>query len=154
MRTLILLTAVPGAGKSTWARRYAESHKNVYIVNSDEVRHAVTGSYRDFSKQDMVWATFRREIHEYGKKCDDVTVIADGVNDTNQIRLSYALDTKEFDRHILVYIVRPLEVIIRQNRQREVEKWVPDEVVETYFKKIEEPNEAVRTAYDECIIVS
>ena len=35
MRTLILLSAIPGSGKSTWARKYQKEHQNTYIVASD-----------------------------------------------------------------------------------------------------------------------
>ena len=154
MRTLILLTAAPGAGKSTWAARYAENNDHVRIVSSDEVRKEITGSYQDFSKQPLVWETFRKRIHEYGQSDEEAIVICDGVNDTNAIRLSYAKDTPEFDRHILVYIVRSLEVLQYQNKKRPAEKWVPAEVVESYFKRLEEPNAEVKAAYDEYIVVT
>ena len=154
MRTLILLTAAPGAGKSTWAARYAEGNPHVRIVSSDEVRKEVTGSYQDFSKQPKVWETFRRRIHEYGQQDEDAIVICDGVNDTNAIRLSYAKDTPEFERHVLVYIVRSLEILQLQNHQRSLDKWGPAEVVENYFRHLEEPNAEVRAAYDDYIVVT
>lgn len=154
MRTLILLTAAPGAGKSTWAANYAADNPHVRIVSSDEVRKEITGSYHDFSKQPLVWETFRKRIHEYGKADRDAIVICDGVNDTNAIRLSYAKDTPEFDRHILVYIVKSLEVLQFQNQQRPSEKWVPAEVVESYFRRLEEPNAEVKAAYDDYIVVT
>ncbi len=154
MRTLILLTAAPGAGKSTWAARYADNNEHVRIVSSDEVRREITGSYQDFSKQTQVWETFRQRIHEYGKADEDAIVICDGVNDTNAIRLSYAKDTPEFDYHILVYFVKSLEVLQFQNKQRPLDKWVPAEVVETFFKRLEEPNAEVKAAYDEYIVVN
>lgn len=154
MRTLILLTAAPGAGKSTWAARYAAHNDHVRIVNSDEVRKEITGSYQDFSKQPLVWETFRKRIHEYGQADEDAIVICDGVNDTNAIRLSYAHDTPEFDHHVLVYIVRSLEVLQFQNKQRPLDKWVPAEVVETFYRRLEEPNAEVKAAYDEYIVVT
>jgi tRNA uridine 5-carbamoylmethylation protein Kti12 len=154
MRTLILLTAVPGAGKSTWAASYAANNTHVRIVSSDEVRKEITGTYQDFSQQPLVWETFRRRIHEYARQDRHAIVICDGVNDTNAIRLFYAKDTPEFDKHILVYIVKSLEVIQMQNKKRPIDKWVPVEVVESYFRKIEEPNAEVKAAYDEYIVVT
>ncbi|MCX5775416.1 MAG: ATP-binding protein [Firmicutes bacterium] len=154
MRTFILLTAVPGAGKSTWAARYAKEHDHVYIVNSDEVRKEVAGSYRNFSMQDKVWATFRERIHDFAKKDKNAIVIADGVNDTNQIRLFYRQETPEFERHVMVYIIKPLDVLQRQNKERDLEKQVPPEVVESFYKRIEEPSSEVKHAYDECFVIS
>lgn len=154
MRTFILLTAVPGAGKSTWASHYAKEHDNVYIVSADEVRKEITGSYQNFSMQDRVWETFRQRIHEYAKENINAIVIADGVNDTNQIRLFYRYETPEFDRHVMVFIVKPLDVIQRQNKERELEKQVPPAVVESFYKRIEEPSPEVKNAYDECFVIS
>jgi len=154
MLTFILLTAVPGAGKSTWAYRYAKEHDHVYIVNSDEVRKEVSGSYKNFTMQDKVWETFRRRIHEYAKKDENAIVIADGVNDTNQVRLSYLEETPEFEKHVMVYIMKPLDVIQKQNKERELEKQVPSEVVESFYNRIEEPSMEVKCAYDECFVIS
>lgn len=154
MLTFILLTAVPGAGKSTWASRYAKEHDHVYIVNSDEVRKEVSGSYKNFTMQDKVWETFRRRIHEYAQKDENAIVIADGVNDTNKIRLSYLEETPEFEKHVMVYIMKPLEVIQRQNMERDIEKQVPPEVVESFYNRIEEPSLEVKCAYDECFVIS
>lgn len=61
MKTLIIMSAVPGAGKSTWARQYQATHKNVFIVSSDEVRKEITGQYQDFSRQNEVWEAFRKK---------------------------------------------------------------------------------------------
>jgi len=153
MLTFILLTAVPGAGKSTWAARYAKEHDHVYIVSADEVRKEVAGSYQNFTMQDKVWETFRQRIHDCAKQDKNAVVIADGVNDTNQIRLFYRHETPEFDRHVMVYIVKPLDVIQRQNKERALEKQVPPAVVESFYKRIEEPSVEVKCAYDECFVI-
>ena len=59
MKTLIMLSAIPAAGKSTWAKQYRDTHEEVYIVSSDEIRMELTGGdYHDRSKQALVWETF------------------------------------------------------------------------------------------------
>lgn len=147
MKTLILLTAVPGAGKSTWAKRYQSEHLHTYIISSDDLRMELLGGYQNFSNEDLVWSTFRNRIHEYAKLHDDVTVILDAVNYSNKGRLYYKDESPEFDEHILVYVKKPLDVILRQNRDRDLGKIVPEDVVKNYFMKIEEPSEAVLAAY-------
>ncbi|NCA96445.1 MAG: hypothetical protein EOM74_05640, partial [Methanomicrobia archaeon] len=52
MKTLILLTAVPGAGKSTWAKRYQSEHPHTYIISSDDLRMELLGGYQNFSNED------------------------------------------------------------------------------------------------------
>ena len=75
MRTLIILSAIPASGKSTWAAQYQATHKNVYIVSSDAIRMEITGgNYQDHTKQKQVWELFSKRIHEYGA-IDGSTVI-------------------------------------------------------------------------------
>ena len=50
MKTLIMLSAIPAAGKSTWAKKYRDEHPEVYIISSDEIRMELTGgNYHDRS---------------------------------------------------------------------------------------------------------
>ncbi|HAV19967.1 MAG TPA: hypothetical protein DCX17_02955 [Firmicutes bacterium] len=154
MKTFILLSAVPGAGKSTWASAYASSHDNVYIVSSDEVRKEVTGFYQNFDQEPLVWETFRKRIHEYATMHEEATVIADAVNDTNVLRKYYATEAKEFDKKVLVYIDKPVDVVLVQNKLRRSDKWVREEVIYMYFKKMEPPTEEVINMFDEYILIN
>ena len=89
MKTLIVLSAMPGSGKSTWAKKYQEEHPHTLIVSSDAIRYELTGQAQDFSKQKEVWELFSLRIHEYAKRYDDVTVILDALNDLNSLREKY-----------------------------------------------------------------
>jgi tRNA uridine 5-carbamoylmethylation protein Kti12 len=154
LRTFILLSAVPGAGKSTWANAYAASHNNVYIVSSDEVRKEVTGEYQNFTQEPMVWEVFRQRIHEYAAQGDDVTVIADAVNDTNVLRIYYAKEAHEFDKKIFVFIHKELDVVLKQNFMRAKDKWVPPDIIEIFFQKMEQPSEEAIKQYDQYILIT
>ena len=56
MKKLIMLSAFPASGKTTWAKKYQSEHENVYILNSDDIRLELThGNYHDRSKQQEVW---------------------------------------------------------------------------------------------------
>ena len=92
MKTLIILSAMPGSGKSTWANKYQEEHPHTLIVSSDQIRYELTGATQDFSKQKEVWELFSLRIHEYAKRYDDVTVILDALNDLNSLREKYVKD--------------------------------------------------------------
>jgi len=153
VRTFILLSAVPGAGKSTWASRYALSHDNVHVISSDEVRKEVTGAYQIFNQEPKVWETFRRRIHEYAKLGEDVTIIADAVNDTNSLRKYYANEASEFDKKIFVFIEKPVDVVLAQNHMRRQDKWVPEDVIMMFYKKVEQPSEEVISLYHEFIYI-
>ena len=143
MKKLIMLSAFPASGKTTWAKKYQKEHENVYILNSDDIRMELTaGDYHDRSKQKEVWDTFDRRIHEIGK-IDDVTLILDAVNDTNAVRMKYLSTTPEFDYKVLVMFPSTLERSKKFNKMRPEEVRVPDDIIEMMFNKFEQPSEEV-----------
>lgn len=154
MKTFILLSAAPAAGKSTWAKNYAKNNDNVYIVSSDEIRKEITGSFQIFTQESQVWATFNERIHEFAKRHEKVTVIADAVNDSNSLRKMYAEATQYFDKQILVFFDKPYEVLVEQNHMRNPDKWVIIEALERIFKRLEKPSEEVIRLYDEYIYIN
>jgi len=143
MKTLIMLSAMPGSGKSTWAKKYQEEHPHTFIVSSDELRYEVTGQKQDFSRQNEVWALFSSRIHEYANKYDDVTVILDALNDLNLLRTKYVKENPEFDRYELVLFPRTADQIKYYNKQRDFTSIVPDEQLEVLMAKWEEPSQEV-----------
>ena len=155
MKTLIMLSAIPASGKSTWARAYAKEHPNTYIISSDEVRMEVCGgNYHDQSKQPLVWELYEKRIHEYALKSDDVTVILDALNDVNAVRLKYLTTTPEYDRKILV-LFPPLELAKSKklNADRPEDVRVPDNIMDMLASKFEAPSQEVLDLIDEVIEV-
>ncbi len=153
MKHLILLSAVPGSGKSTWANEYARTHENVFIVASDEIRVRITGEAQNFDHESEVWATYLAEINRYAEECEDVTVIADSTNLKNDFRLFYFKNTPNFDKHSLVVFNIPLEICLLQNRMRSHSRIVPEDAVRSMYAMFEKPNDEVMDLYDEVIFV-
>ena len=155
MKTLIMLSAVPAAGKTTWAKKYQEEHQNVYIINSDEVRLEVThGDYQDHSHQKEVWELYEKRIHEYANKGDDVTVILDALNDVNAVRLKYLSTTPEYDKKILVLFPTSLDKSLKYNSERVWPNKVPDDILVALNNKFEEPSKEVLDLVDEVITIN
>ena len=153
MKKLIMLSAFPASGKTTWAKKYKEEHDNVVIINSDDIRLELThGDYHDRSKQQEVWKLFDERIHEVGK-IDNVTLVLDALNDTNEVRLKYLNNTPEFDYKVLVLFPSTLEKSIEFNGRRPPECRVPDNIIEMLFEKFEQPNEEVLSLVDEVVEV-
>jgi len=148
MKTLIILSAMPGSGKSTWAKKYQEEHSHTLIVSSDQIRFELTGTMQDFSRQKEVWELFSLRIHEYANKYDDVTVILDALNDLNALREKYVKENPEYDRYELVLFPRTKEQIRYYNKQRNKEAVVPDEQLEMFINKWEEPSEEIIKLFD------
>lgn len=153
MKKLIILSAFPASGKTTWAKQYQKEHENVYILNSDEIRLELThGNYHDRSKQDQVWETFDRRILEIAK-IDNVTLILDALNDTNEVRKKYLTMTPEFDYKVLVIFPSTLERSREFNSRRPPEVRVPDHIIDMLFEKFEQPSEEVLSLVDEVVEV-
>ena len=153
MKTLIVLSAMPGSGKSTWAKQYQKEHSHTLIVSSDEIRFELTGQSQDFSKQKEVWELFSLRIHEYAQKFDDVTVILDALNDLNLLREKYVKENPEFDEYVLVLFPRTIEQIRRYNKERESTAVVPDDQLELLINKWEEPIEEIKKLFNKTIEV-
>ena len=155
MKTLIMLSAVPAAGKTTWAKKYQQEHDNVYIINSDEVRLEVThGDYQDHSKQKEVWELFEKRIHEYANIGDNITVILDALNDVNEVRYKYLSTTPEYDRKVLVLFPTSLDKSLKFNGQRVWPTKVPDDILIALNNKFEEPSPQIISLVNEVITVS
>ena len=153
MKTLIVLSAPPGCGKSTWAREYQNTHPNTYIISSDEIRYELTGQLQDFSKQKEVWELFSLRIHEYANKDENVTVILDALCDLNSLREMYVKDNPEYDKYVLVLFPHTLEDMKRFNLMRDASQVVPEDVLITLYNKFEEPTERVLNFYDEVLTI-
>lgn len=154
MRKLILLSALPGAGKSTWANNYKRLNSNelVYIVSSDEIRKELGGSYQYFKEEEKVWRLFLERANSYAKENENVTVILDSTNLTNHYREMYFHQTPGFDRHVLVYIECDYQLACVRNLQRAEEKIVPQFAMEKLNKELEMVDEKTSSLYDEYIV--
>lgn len=151
MKTFILLSAVAGSGKSTWAEQYRLTHKNVFVVSSDGLRKELGGAYQNFEHEAEVWKRFYSDIEKYRDAHDDVTVIADSTNILNKFRILYGKNLTGFDKKILVVIKKTKEEILRTNRLRNENRIVPDYAIENMVNIWEEPDEECLSCYDEVI---
>lgn len=148
MKTLIICTAIPASGKSTWSRLYKQEHENVFIVSSDAIRFELTGCYTDRSKQKEVWELFSQRIHEYGK-VEDCTVVLDALNDRNFLREKYVKENPEFDKYILVTFPCPAERSIKFNSARVDDTKVPEDVMKMLVETFEQPTDEIKDLFDE-----
>lgn len=153
MKTFILLSAIPGAGKSTWAEQYRLTHKHVLVVSSDEIRKEVTGEYQSFQHEKEVWDLFFKRIIEYRDKYDDVTVIADSTNIQNKYRMIYAKNVVGFDRKVLIVFKKTFETILKQNKERNENKIVPENILKSMWDAYEDPSDEVIDNFDEYIVI-
>lgn len=151
MKTLILLSAIPGSGKSTWAKKYQAEHENTFIVASDAIRKELFGSEECFDDEKRVWKVFNERLNEHVDDMEDLTVIADATHLSNKLRKQYFDLTPKFDKHILVVFDIPFEVSLYQNSMRT--RKVPNDVMEKLRKEYEVPSKEIEDSYDEIIYI-
>ena len=149
MKKLIALSAIAGAGKSTFAKHYKINHKdeNVFVVSSDEIRKELTGVYSNLDYDKEVWEIYFRKINILRDSNKDVTVIADSTNILNKYRQTLGL-IGGFDFKELVIITKDLPLILKRNRERDRSKYVPEAVIKNMWEMWEDVDEKTEKMFD------
>lgn len=138
MSKLVVLSGVPGSGKSYFSkllRKKKTSH--VYIISSDALRDLVTGNQRNLSQEDLMWKMFYDLARVYSADPNGIVVL-DATNRNIEYRINTVKELKtHFDEADLVLFDIPKEVVMKQNLEREFP--VPEEVLEEYFDDFQLP---------------
>lgn len=152
MKKLIALSAIAGAGKSTYAKHYKINHKdeNVFIVSSDEIRKELTGVYSNLNYEKEVWDIYFRKINIIRDSNENVTIIADSTNILNKFRKQLGI-IEGFDKKELVVITKDLPLILKRNRERDHAKYVPEFAIKNMWDSWEEVDKETAKLFDEVI---
>jgi tRNA uridine 5-carbamoylmethylation protein Kti12 len=150
MTKLIILSGIPGSGKTTYALGVQNILPKVAVVSSDVVRKSVTGNTCDGSQETLVWQEFENWVKNATK--ENEIVIADSTALTNTLRMKwYNAFRAFFDKIELVYFDMPFAVCWERNINRE--RKVPLNPMSGMFKLLEEPNEEVNNSFDSIIVI-
>ncbi len=133
MRTLVLMIAPPGAGKSTLARKLASSRafSNLsIIVSSDAIRKRLFGdeAYQGGNRQ--VFETAREDVEEALAMFEDVCVFVDACNCTADDRRAFtaiAIANPDDVRIVAVLFDGTIDECLERNASRE--RVVPEDVI-------------------------
>ncbi|MDD4153983.1 MAG: ATP-binding protein [Bacilli bacterium] len=151
MNKLIIMSGIPGSGKTTYALGVKSALEKVEIISSDEVRRQVTGRVDDGSQESLVWQEFENQIKQAAQQSD--IVVADSTALTNALRMKWHQAFRSFfDKIELVYLNMPFSVCWERNINRE--RKVPLNPMAGMFKLLEEPNEEVNNSFDSIIVIS
>lgn len=152
MKKLIALSAIAGAGKSTFAKHYKINHKdeNVFIVSSDEIRKELTGVYSNLNYEKEVWELYFKRINTLRDSNENCTIIADSTNILNKFRKQLGI-LEGFDKKQIVIITKDLPLVLKRNRERDRAKYVPEFAIKNMFEKWEEIDEETAKLFDEVL---
>ena len=152
MAKLIVLSGVPGSGKSYFAdafRKYVGGH--VYVVSSDSLRYEVTGNQQNMEFDKLVWKMFYGMAHVYAMDKNGICIL-DATNSVCKYRVNIiAPFRKLYDEIHLVAFDLDKDIVRSQNLNRLFP--VKPEILEVLFEKYEAPNEKDDEFFDSVTII-
>ena len=153
MSKLIILSGVPGSGKSYFSNMIKMKNFNhVYIVSSDKLRNLITGNQQDLSCDQIMWKMFYELPKIYSLDKESI-VIMDATAISKKYRIDSNIEIKRyFDETSLVYFDIPKEIIDKQNTNRDFP--LPQNIVDYYFQNIEYPDEKDAEFFDKIHVVN
>lgn len=131
MVKLLVMSGVPGCGKSTWARKFISMH-NAVIVSRDSIRFSLLEKDDDyFAREDEVTACFYNLLRGFIESGKYEYVIADATHNTRKSR-NYMLDQLNLENVevIPVNFEMSLQRCITQNEKRTGRACVPYGAIE------------------------
>jgi predicted kinase len=137
MIKVVVLTGIPGSGKSTWAKaEVAKDPANWVRINNDDLRAMMNGSVWSQEYEKMITDLRKHILRDALKR--GKSVIIDNLNinkrhweETCQIAKSVNADIQVFEKVFFVELAEAME----RNAKREGAARVPDDVVKKWFKE-------------------
>ena len=153
MNKLIVLSGVPGSGKSFFSKTVRNVKSNhVYVVSSDELRREITGIQSNLSQDELMWKIFYSLAKTYSLDKDGV-VILDATHVNSALRVDKYKNLKKlFDEIILVMWNIDRNVVSNQNLQRDFP--IPPDVLDKFYSIFEPPTEKDRKFFDKILTIT
>ena len=153
MSKLIVLSGVPGSGKSYFCKtikKIKESH--VYIVSSDELRREITGRQSNLNEDELMWKIFFSLAKTYSLDKEGVVVL-DATHVSKKMRVDRNKKLKHlFEEVDLVMWNIDKQIVANQNLQREYP--IAPDVLERFYQILELPTEEDEKFFDKIIMVT
>ena len=147
MNRLIVLSGVPGSGKSYFSNTLkSQIKKDVYVISSDQLRLEMFGDQKDLSHDDIMWKTFYELAKEYSNKKDAIVVL-DATNAKKIYRLNNIKPYKGlYDEIDLVCFQLDKETVLKQNKERD--NPIPEDALLRLIDEFEVPDEEEKQFFD------
>jgi len=152
MNKLVVLSGVPGSGKSYFSKTLKKVKNNhVYIISSDELRAVIGGTQSNLNNEDLMWKIFYGLAAIYAVDKEGIVVL-DATHVSTEFRVDpYLKYNNLFDECILVMWHIDKQIVSNQNLQREYP--IPPEALEKFFEIFELPNEKDKAFFDKIILI-
>jgi predicted kinase len=118
MSLVIIGIGVPGSGKTTYLKKFAEQHGLAYI-NKDDIRAELLGDVNDQSKNREIWLESERRITDALARGQSLVLDSTYAERWKREELITSLKKRGATRVVGVYFDIPLERAMAQNNARE-----------------------------------
>lgn len=152
MKKLVVLSGVPGSGKSYFSELIKKSTTgHVYIISSDNLRKLIAGHQQNLDFDPLMWKIFYQLPRAFSLD-EDAIVILDSTNTLSKYRVDATEELKQyFDEVDLVVFKIERDVLEKQNLEREFP--IPIEALTYYYDNFEMPNEKDESFFDNIYII-
>ena len=151
MGCLIIVSRMPGSGKSTFCAKCKERGK-IAVFSSDETRKELTGSYTDFSKEKEMWKTLYDNAYDILTRFPEMDVMLDATYLSENQRLKVCRNFCEVaDEICLVQFQLDQNLVRKQNESRE--KIVPSDVLDAMLVKFQPVTDEELNYYGSVVIM-
>ena len=148
MNKLIVLSGVPGSGKSYISLLIKDRMKagHVYVVSSDSLRKQICGTQQCLDHDNLMWAMYYEMAKAYALDKDGI-VILDSTNSRRMYRIDKVKPIKHlFNEVDLVTFELDKLTVMRQNMERDFP--IPSDALERLIDEYEHVNEEDKEFFD------
>jgi len=140
MCKLYIMCGTPGSGKSTWCKENVP--ETAVYISRDKIRFSLVKENEPyFSKEKEVYREFLRQINVALEAGKDVYADQTSLTIAARAKLLNGLKVKP-DYITVIYIKRPLDIILKYNAKRTGREFVPENAVINMYNSIQEPTRA------------
>lgn len=143
MAHIVMLVGVAGCGKDTWINeRLAELSTQEYVVHSsDDIREELFGGLVQ-DQNGVVFDTMKKRTLD--SLNSGMNVVYNATNINRRKRANLYKDFKAKGHNVgIVFFTRPLDWLLRVNKERPVEKQVPEDVIKRMYINLQIPRKTV-----------
>lgn len=143
MAHVIMLVGVAGSGKDTWINERLDelTDKNYVVHSSDDIREELFGGLVQ-DKNGVVFDTMKKRTLQ--SLNSEINVVYNATNINRKRRASLYREIKSKGHNVgIVIFTRPLAWLLRSNKERPVEKQVPEDVIKKMYINLQIPRKTV-----------
>lgn len=140
MATLLILRGLPASGKSTFARTYANTHKDAVIVSLDGLRRMTAGSLTayheryDRKTEQLIVRTAHAMICDALRNGLDVVMDAQNAGEDRVHELVRLAADCDADVQVKTFPAS-LDVLLERNRSRVEDDRVPEDYLRSQYER-------------------